>query len=974
MARKERGVRRVDERNDNMRTGGGQIIQGGLVAIPAAAVIQPPAPENVTIGAEVLLRTTYTPKVAVNVTWTAPANLLPDLYLIEYAEDVNYTVNVLRQTTTLTRIALEMKTATEYWIRVKAQIRGIYSDWAYPNDDTVNSAITTMDDTTPPNPVVLDTATAITGDFELVWTNPTSDNFFETRVRIYDFNGGTLYKEVFVVGNPSSKSRYILTVAENEEITAGSFLTSVYYELLAYSLAGVPAVTAVTGTLTKAKPTIPAGLSNTWSGDNGTYDEGVTIAWNNQNYIKEYYVGIDGQQKRTPVARYVYNYTENVADHRPTLKSGDPNLSYTIQAVDRLNQLSGGSSGNAINIAPQNSNITLQAVPGFSSLYAYATITDEIKDINHYTWTLASGGGAIIRNVDTTTPEITFTTLKGIYDLQLRAVDHFGQTSNPITISGLILDGLTIGELRAETIYTSDDIQTNAAYAALNDGILTVGATSHALSATAWRWIQAERPLLDRYRTITFVPGSISGGTLAIYFSISSDGTNWSWYSGPLVSTGAIAGSTTLTVRASEALAQSNALTMVAGTIYRFDFPSIIEARYIRVHHRNTTSSYNFREFYPRRLLQSDDIEAESIKGINIAAASIVADHISVTQLSAITANIGQLVIDTTGYIWQGTGTAASPTTGLKIDNSGGIGRLRTFNATVVQISLDTDGKLKAGAGTVVLDANGVEITGASFTYHLTNLSPVVVPAVNSLKWTETTANTAAQVTGSLDGQLLLRGDRITLAYPIPTTDDNYGIDIIGSTGGISIRGDSIGLGIDGFGSAVQIDGSVVSGSSVVHLDGSLEVDNDITALGSITGDEIVAPTGTWTPVLKGTGTAGTFTYTVQTGRYIKFNKWIIATGRIDISAISVAPTGNMRIGGLPFTVLNSVAIGTVDIGLLSAYNLGATTAFLTGMPANNTTDIAFFETIDNAGAGNALASGILTNFIIAFTAIYVAA
>jgi hypothetical protein len=41
----------------------------------------------------------------------------------------------------------------------------------------------------------------------------------------------------------------------------------------------------------------------------------------------------------------------------------------------------------------------------------------------------------------------------------------------------------------------------------------------------------------------------------------------------------------------------------------------------------------------------------------------------------------GPMTIATGGGIWQGTGTFASPTTGLKIYNSSGIGRLSTYNA-----------------------------------------------------------------------------------------------------------------------------------------------------------------------------------------------------------------------------------------------------------------------------------------------------
>ena len=68
------------------------------------------------------------------------------------------------------------------------------------------------------------------------------------------------------------------------------------------------------------------------------------------------------------------------------------------------------------------------------------------------------------------------------------------------------------------------------------------------------------------------------------------------------------------------------------------------------------------------------------------------------------------LTLGTSGGIYQGTGTFASPTTGLKVWNDGGVGRIGGYNATVPQWYASTDGKLYAGAGAVTLDANGVSI------------------------------------------------------------------------------------------------------------------------------------------------------------------------------------------------------------------------------------------------------------------------
>ena len=99
---------------------------------------------------------------------------------------------------------------------------------------------------------------------------------------------------------------------------------------------------------------------------------------------------------------------------------------------------------------------------------------------------------------------------------------------------------------------------------------------------------------------------------------------------------------------------------------------------------------------------------------------SVVASHISVASLAAIQVDTGALnmsgvlSIGAAGGIYQGSGSFASPTTGLKVWNDTGVGRIAGYNATVLQWSADTDGKLKAGAGAVVLDEDGITLASAT--------------------------------------------------------------------------------------------------------------------------------------------------------------------------------------------------------------------------------------------------------------------
>jgi hypothetical protein len=66
------------------------------------------------------------------------------------------------------------------------------------------------------------------------------------------------------------------------------------------------------------------------------------------------------------------------------------------------------------------------------------------------------------------------------------------------------------------------------------------------------------------------------------------------------------------------------------------------------------------------------------------------------------------MTLGANGGIWQGTGTFASPTTGIKLFRSGDTGVLASYNSTNEQIRIDTDGRFKAAAGEIVVDATGI--------------------------------------------------------------------------------------------------------------------------------------------------------------------------------------------------------------------------------------------------------------------------
>lgn len=119
--------------------------------------------------------------------------------------------------------------------------------------------------------------------------------------------------------------------------------------------------------------------------------------------------------------------------------------------------------------------------------------------------------------------------------------------------------------------------------------------------------------------------------------------------------------------------------------------------------------------------------------------------------------------------------------------------------------------------------------------------------------------------------------------------------------------------------------------------------------------------TGSFTPTYVGTTIAGTFTYTTQLGYYVKLGGLVFITGRVVISAISVAPTGNMTIGGLPFTCNAAGYRYAFSFSQINQFNYTNTAFQLVGRVNASNTVIVLEESFDNA-AGVAVPAANFTN------------
>ena len=179
-------------------------------------------------------------------------------------------------------------------------------------------------------------------------------------------------------------------------------------------------------------------------------------------------------------------------------------------------------------------------------------------------------------------------------------------------------------------------------------------------------------------------------------------------------------------------------------------------------------------------------------------------------------------------------------------------------------------------------------------------------------------------------------------------------------------------LGTDDFTFKVSADGTtyntgmlIEKSSGKVYFSNGISFDSGTNLLSSYA-------VGTWTPVLRGSTTAGTNTYTVQYGRYTRVGRIVYISGRIAISgAVDATMAGTMQIAGLPFTVANqNGADGIVSVGEMSNANLTASTQ-INGIAVTNGTVITLGERNNVSVSNLTSVAKFGSNFAIRFNLTY---
>lgn len=79
---------------------------------------------------------------------------------------------------------------------------------------------------------------------------------------------------------------------------------------------------------------------------------------------------------------------------------------------------------------------------------------------------------------------------------------------------------------------------------------------------------------------------------------------------------------------------------------------------------------------------------------------------------------------------------------------------------------------------------------------------------------------------------------------------------------------------------------------------------------------------GDWTPELAGQTTPGTFSYTTQVGKYSRIGRLVFLNFNL-FATISVAPTGNLRIEGIPYNGGSTMRAGSM-VSVYSGFTLSA--------------------------------------------------
>ena len=176
-----------------------------------------------------------------------------------------------------------------------------------------------------------------------------------------------------------------------------------------------------------------------------------------------------------------------------------------------------------------------------------------------------------------------------------------------------------------------------------------------------------------------------------------------------------------------------------------------------------------------------------------------------------------------------------------------------------------------------------------------------------------------------------------------------------------------------GFPSTRTGDQTIVNGNLVIGTEGR---GIDFSATPGTGTSELLADyeEGTWTPLLSGVGTPGTYETQLLSGKYTKIGNIVVLDCLMRLAAvITGGGTSFAQITGLPYSIAgNSGAVGSASFSNVD-FTAGAIPS-VRPITSAATAVLYFAETNDNAAGSEIPISGFSASDLICFTLTYRAA
>ena len=340
----------------------------------------------------------------------------------------------------------------------------------------------------------------------------------------------------------------------------------------------------------------------------------------------------------------------------------------------------------------------------------------------------------------------------------------------------------------------------------------------------------------------------------------------------------------------------------------------------------------------------------------NITGPNITATLLSISATASITGNIQGGNFLTTGLI----STTGNITSNYFIGNGGlltGISVTKIGNGTSevnipsasgnANITVDGASNVAVFATTGayvtgVINANG-NITGGNLTTagRISSTGNIVTNA------NLVTINTVINSSVSTGGNVI--GANINTTGLISASGNVRGGNIIAAANVTTANLTVSGISNLNANANVKITGGANAQALITDGTGNLSWAN----VANIAGAPATQIVTTWVPTLIATG-GGSFTYSVQSGYYIKSGQSVTAYFTVTITG-TTGVSGTVRLGDLPVTSINQTNAGG---GALDNYSFAALPSHVTGLVAANSTYMALYWH-DRSGSTNTM--GLMT-------------